>query len=382
VRPAPRTLRADDEIDGTSRAKMCWMRSRAAPVVRPSSILALVLALGACGGTSTSGARDGGGGADSLGHAGASGGSDAGGRDAAGADGAPDANLSDGADASADTTPEDAPTGCVSAPWVGAWPMPNAPSTGGPHPFDYDTSTAGIVVDKVTGLTWQQTVDADTLTQPDAAALCSSLTLAGFSDWRLPTRIELISLIDDTRVGPAIDEAAFPDTPGTFFWTSTVVANDPGSVWGVAFDNGYTNSSDLGEHYRVRCVRTATPPAPGCYTVTNGTVEDGATGLTWQRATDATMRTWSDAQAYCAALALDGGGFRLPRLKELLTIVDDTRATPAIDEAAFPGTPATYFWTGSAVAGDAGYVWFLYFDLGETVNDGAETNTYLTRCVR
>jgi hypothetical protein len=337
----------------------------------------MVFALAACGGTSSPHTRaDGGGDAD---------GSDAG----AGAADATDANdmraandALDAADGDGPIQPEDAPSGCVSAPWVGAWPMPNAPSTGAPHPFDYDTSTAGIVVDKVTGLTWQQAVDPDTHTQPDAEAFCSSLMLAGLGDWRLPTRIELISLIDDTRVGPAIDPTAFPDTPGTFFWTSTVVANDPGSVWGVAFDNGYTNSSDLGEHYRVRCVRTATPAAPGCYTVTNGTVEDGATVLTWQRAADATMRTWSDAQAFCGSLALDGGGFRLPRLKELLTIVDDTRATPAIDEAAFPNTPATYFWTDSEVAGDAGYVWFLYFDLGETVNDGAETNTYLTRCVR
>ncbi len=343
--------------------------------------------LSACSGKSSSGSRDGGGSADGADRAGASGGSDAsGGADGRATDGAGDANVSDSADArtDADGAPvsEDAPTGCVSAPWVGAWPMPNAPSTGAPHPFDYDTSTAGLVVDKVTGLIWQQTVDADTVTQTDAAAYCSALTLAGVSDWRLPTRIELISLIDDTRVGPAIDPTAFPDTPGTFFWTSTVVANDPGSVWGVAFDNGYTNSSDLGEHYRVRCVRTATPPSPGCYTVANGTVQDSATGLTWQRDVDTTMRTWSDAQAYCAALTLDGGGFRLPRLKELLTVVDETRANPAIDPTAFPGAASASFWTDSAVAGDAGYAWYLFFDLGETVNDGAATNTYLTRCVR
>ncbi|HTA17989.1 MAG TPA: DUF1566 domain-containing protein [Polyangia bacterium] len=333
----------------------------------------MVFALG-CGGTSSPGARDGGGGGG-AGHADASGDGEA----SAGSGGA---GSGDASDAASGDAREDAPTGCISAPWVGAWPMPNAPSTGAPHPFDYDTSTAGVVVDKVTGLIWQQTVDADTVTQTDAAAYCAALTLAGVSDWRLPTRIELISLIDDTRVGPAIDPTAFPATPGTFFWTSTVVANDPASVWGVAFDNGYTNSSDLGEHYRVRCVRTATPPTPGCYTVMNGTVQDSATGLTWQRDVDATMRTWSDAQAYCAALTLDGGGFRLPRLKELLTMVDETRASPAVDPTAFPNAPASFFWTGSAVAGDAGYVWFLYFDLGETVNDGAATNTYLTRCVR
>jgi hypothetical protein len=348
------------------------MGPRAARVVRPSIVLTLVFALGACRGTASPRTRDGG----------ADAGAGSGGADAADANDLRAANDALDADDGGPIQAEDAPTGCISAPWVGAWPMPNAPSTGAPHPFDYDTSTAGIVVDKVTGLTWQEAVDADTHTQADAAAFCSSLALAGFSDWRLPTRIELISLIDDTRVGPAIDPTAFPDTPGTFFWTSTVVANDPASVWGVAFDNGYTNSCDLEEHYRVRCVRTAAPPAPGCYTVTNGTVQDSATGLIWQRDVDATMRTWSDAQAHCAALTLDGGGFRLPRVKELLTVVDETRANPAIDPTAFPGAASASFWTDSAVAGDAGYAWYLFFDLGETVNDGAATNTYLTRCVR
>src|SRR5204862_8014222 len=54
------------------------------------------------------------------------------------------------------------------------------------------------------------------------------------------------------------------------------------------------------------------------------------------------------AASYCRGLTLDGGGFRLPSVKELLTLVDedfqpqlegDTVVEKPIDVNAFPGTP-------------------------------------------
>jgi hypothetical protein len=49
------------------------------------------------------------------------------------------------------------------------------------------------------------------------------------------------------------------------------------------------------------------------------------------------------ALAHCAALSLAGGGFRLPSIAELLTLVDPTRSQPAIDPIAFPGTAGDFF---------------------------------------
>src|SRR5204863_95459 len=51
---------------------------------------------------------------------------------------------------------------------------------------------------------------------------------------------------------------------------------------------------------------------PGRYTVMSGTVRDNQTMLTWQQTLDAGTLTWSGASTYCAALGLDGGGFRVP----------------------------------------------------------------------
>src|SRR5438128_5669991 len=78
----------------------------------------------------------------------------------------------------------------------------------------------------------------------------------------------------------------------------------------------------------------ANAPA-GRYTIANGTVYDTKTKLTWQQAIVAPPSSWSDAASYCASLALDGTGWRLPSAKELQTIVDESQRSPAIDPTAF-----------------------------------------------
>ena len=90
---------------------------------------------------------------------------------------------------------------------------------------------------------------------------------------------------------------------------------------------------------------------------------------------------WPEAQAYCAGLTLDGSGWRLPTLTELPSIADFTVAGPAINQIAFPNTPAEVFWTSSPYAGSSGYAWLGSFNYG-----GAESadvsNSYRVRCVR
>ena len=139
--------------------------------------------------------------------------------------------------------------------------MPNPVSTGLPHPASY-TSKPGYVIDNVTGLWWQEPMDADNnqnnncsagCTQPNAVTYCANLTLAGHGDWRLPTRIELVSIVDYTEV-TAFNAAAFPKTPVTQFWTSSPCAATPGSAWYVYFHATCSSQSQISQA-RVRCVR-------------------------------------------------------------------------------------------------------------------------------
>jgi hypothetical protein len=120
---------------------------------------------------------------------------------------------------------------------------------------------------------------------------------------------------------------------------------------------------------------------PGRYVVEEGTVTDSRTRLTWQRAPDLTPRPWSQAEAYCGSLDLHGKGWRLPSVKELLTIVDESRWGPAIDPVAFPSTPSDHFWTSSSLATFPMFVWTVYFGKG-TAAFFEVGNPRLVRCVR
>ena len=128
----------------------------------------------------------------------------------------------------------------------------------------------------------------------------------------------------------------------------------------------------------------ATAPA-GRYTVASGTVYDTMTKLTWQQTVSTTQYTWSDAQSYCASLNLAGTGWRVPSVKELMTLVDFSVAPgsgPAtIDATAFPNAPANWFWSSTLLAGISSLAWDVDFLIGYT-NNGFVSGHNIVRCVR
>jgi hypothetical protein len=118
------------------------------------------------------------------------------------------------------------------------WPMPNPMSAGLPHPQVYDTATAGIVKDTVTGLEWQAAIDGVTRSWNDAVAHCASMPDSG-GGWRLPSRIELFSILDYSTA-PAISTTSFGALPitdsGSFiFWSASLKAGDNTQAWALDF---------------------------------------------------------------------------------------------------------------------------------------------------
>jgi hypothetical protein len=120
---------------------------------------------------------------------------------------------------------------------------------------------------------------------------------------------------------------------------------------------------------------------PGRYVVKPTTVYDTRTRLTWQRDVGISLYTWTEAEDYCKKLDIDGGAWRLPGVKELETLVDESRVNPAIDEAAFPATPAKFFWTDSLVTNFPSNGWTVDFNRGGD-NFFPVTSGQLVRCVR
>jgi hypothetical protein len=140
------------------------------------------------------------------------------------------------------------------------WPMPNPMNTGLPHPQVYDTTTPGIVKDTVTGLQWQATIDGVTRSWNDAVAHCASLPDSG-GGWRLPSRIELFSLLDYT-VAPAINTTSFGAFPTTdsgslVFWSASLKAGDNSQAWALDFGSSVdlVFPKSIAVAYLVRCVR-------------------------------------------------------------------------------------------------------------------------------
>jgi hypothetical protein len=115
--------------------------------------------------------------------------------------------------------------------------------------------TTDTVADAVTGLIWQRVVPTTAMTLADANTYCWNLTLAGSPDWRLPTLIEVESIVDYSTYNPSINAAAFPSTPAIMFWSSSPFALNASNAWVVDFYYGYTYSVGPADAYGVRCVR-------------------------------------------------------------------------------------------------------------------------------
>lgn len=85
------------------------------------------------------------------------------------------------------------------------------------------------------------------------AALGASL---GGSGWRVPTVKEPLTIVDFSRVGPAIDPDAFPSTINRELWSSSLVADAGGTfAFYVGSDHGCSGKKEQSKQGDVRCVR-------------------------------------------------------------------------------------------------------------------------------
>jgi hypothetical protein len=102
--------------------------------------------------------------------------------------------------------------------------------------------------------------------------------------WRLPTIMELKSLVNYSKYSPACD---LKDTRNEYYWSSTAHVKYAAVAWVIHFTSGYDDTHDKSHDNFVRCVR-----------------ETEDCKLEWSKSSDKAM-TYSEALEWCKTLTIE-----------------------------------------------------------------------------
>lgn len=126
----------------------------------------------------------------------------------------------------------------------------------------------------------------------------------------------------------------------------------------------------------------------------DATVTDTKTNLMWQTCihgqdfVDGTCRGGSAGNSWSLALDIAENStfagyedWRLPNIKELLSIVEHRCVNPALDLDVFPGAVGYALWSSSPF-NNSSYIWFVYMDDGTSWHDEENYVPYNFKLVR
>ncbi len=225
----------------------------------------------------------------------------------------------------------------------------------------------------------------------------------GYSDWRLPNRRELRSLMSHQTRKPALPEGhPFENIFSGWYWTSTTAAINPAYAWYIHTEGArmfYGNKEQFFLLWPVRGEGNGVLPATGqtnCYDangniiscadsgqdgelrlgiqwpkprfeVSGDTVTDRLTNLRWLRSADLTGKkvTWSDALEAVAELNSKGDiSWRLPNINELESLVDCSTHSPALPEGHPFIDVREGYWSSTTSMFEPDWAWALYLIKG------------------
>ncbi len=269
-----------------------------------------------------------------------------------------------------------------------------------------------VATDRLTGLSWP--LDAFIFDFPmswgDALVAVSTLNherLGGFSDWRLPNRRELRSLVHFEARDPVLPPSSpFRNVFNGWYWTSSTAAINTAYAWYVHMGGGRMFYGRKDQDCIVWPVRgdSKIVPATGitsCFDSNGSTipcdgtgqdgdllkgarwpeprfephgnlVKDRLTGLNWTRSADicAGKVVWLEALAAVRDLNRERlGGFsdwRLPNINELESLVDCSRYDPALPYGHPFLEVREFYWSSTTSFYEPVWAWALYLLKGAT----------------
>jgi Protein of unknown function (DUF1566)/FG-GAP-like repeat/FG-GAP repeat len=139
----------------------------------------------------------------------------------------------------------------------------SGPRAGSNNYSNYDSTTQGQIWNGTRYVTPTQ-ADIDAATNSVGYKnFVNNASLCGYTDWRLPTVDELETLVDASKPdpGPTIDATWFPNTQGSYYWSSVTSveyfpSNVSSGVWYVSFSDGTVDAKERASGYtHVRLVR-------------------------------------------------------------------------------------------------------------------------------
>jgi hypothetical protein len=111
------------------------------------------------------------------------------------------------------------------------------------------------VLDRKTGLTWEQEPDRIHDVWEASIARCATKTVGGRQGWRAPSVDELRTLIDAEQQDPALPPGhPFSNIKSEIYWTATPHPTDEIVAWQVSFFSGEPVTDQKSGTRRVWCV--------------------------------------------------------------------------------------------------------------------------------
>lgn len=254
------------------------------------------------------------------------------------------------------------------------------------------TRASDIVSDEVTGLMWQDDIEAnstkkefltgenlagcidgnqtrcDDTSGDTATTYCSGLSLGGYTDWRVPKVSELLGILEYADIKYSAN-SVFVNMDLAEYVSSTTLSSDDSLVWMVDFSNSGMHYVPKNNAVNVRCVRDS-----------NTSTVLSLHHLEWQHISSDELKDWSEAIDYCETLDLDGAGWRVPNINELNSIVDYSSSdTTLVND--FKDVTGEYYWSSTSHVGVNRYAWGVDFSDAKQLSYD-KSSKHRVRCVR
>ena len=128
-------------------------------------------------------------------------------------------------------------------------------ATNNPSASRFTTAFTGAVLDKNTGLVWEQAPDATTRLWAVVTGYCANKNVGGTVGWRLPSVVELKSVQDPSLATPFVPASIFTGVQSAFYWSASTGADFPSGAWLVDFNGGLVGGLNKTLTHHAWCVR-------------------------------------------------------------------------------------------------------------------------------